>query len=277
MKTGEHENIVFEPEDIAGDRREYNKVHKNVTVVVELSRNPTTEQAEQLASSSDETLELLSTTDEISRKFRILAMGKTGIGKSSLINHAFGVQTATTSHEKPGEASVDHEFISPQNDRFVLHNSKGFETRSEDNFKIVRDFIDCRRTMPYSKDRLHAVWLCFEIPRTGGRLLETGVEQFLTSKREGELGNIPIVVVVQSSFHAVDVERTLDKSTIKFLSKAAIQELNKNSAKDKLQERNGCGIPHVTVSINNNHEETLARLIQTTEELVYKHVGTDAS
>ncbi|KAG2345526.1 hypothetical protein BDR05DRAFT_960448, partial [Suillus weaverae] len=265
MKT-EHENIVFEPDDMfrecsAGDRREYNKVHKNITVVVELSRNPITEQAEQLASSSDETLQLWPTTDQIFRKcpqFRILVIGKRSYSYC--------------------EASIDHELISPQNDRFVLHDSKGFEPGSEDNLKIVRDFTDCRRTMPYWKDQLHAVRIqgfCFETPRAGGRLLETGVEQFLTSKREGELGNIPIVVVVQSSLHSVDVERTLDKSTIKFL--AAIQELTKNSAKDKLQERNGCGIPHVTVSTNGNHEETLARLIQTTEELVYKHVGTDAS
>ncbi|KAG1842109.1 hypothetical protein C8R48DRAFT_568748, partial [Suillus tomentosus] len=67
------------------------------------------------------------TTDEIFRKcpqFRILVIGKTGVGKSSLINHAFGVQNATASHAQPGEATIDQEFISPQNDRFILHDSK---------------------------------------------------------------------------------------------------------------------------------------------------------
>ncbi|KAG2344169.1 hypothetical protein BDR05DRAFT_1018229, partial [Suillus weaverae] len=219
-------------------------------------------------------------------RFRILVIGKTGVGKTSLINRTFGVQNATASHYKPGEASIDHELVSPQNKKFVLHDSKGFEPGSKDNLKIVRDFIDRRRAMPDLKDQLHAIWLCFEIPRAGGRLLETGVEQFLTSKREGELGNIPIVVVFTKYDTLLDrVERTLDKSSIKFLSKAAIQELTKNSARDKLQEVcvaplekfAGSSIPHVTVSTNGNHEETLARLIQTTEELVYKHVGTDAS
>ncbi|KAG2040189.1 hypothetical protein BDR03DRAFT_145580 [Suillus americanus] len=135
----EHEDIVSEPEDIfclcgARERQsevtviascpwlfnltctEYNHVHTNITIVVELSRYPTTE---QLVSSSDKTLELRPTTDEICRKcpqFRILVIGKTGVRMSSLINYAFGVQNATSSHDKPGEASIDHEFISPQND-----------------------------------------------------------------------------------------------------------------------------------------------------------------
>ncbi|KAG2137874.1 uncharacterized protein EDB93DRAFT_1090977, partial [Suillus bovinus] len=210
----------------------------------------------------------------------------TGVGKSSLINHAFGVENAMASHEQPGEASIDHEFISPQNNRFVLHDSKGFEPGEIDNLKVVRDFIERRRVMPDLKDRLHAVWLCFEIPCTGGRLLETGVEQFLTSKREGDLGDIPIVVVfTKYDTLLVHVERTLDKSTIKGLDNAAIQKRMKESAEDKLkkvciaplEKFAGPGIPHVAVSTNGQHEETLACLIRTTEDLVCKHVGTDAS
>ncbi|KAG1806986.1 uncharacterized protein BJ212DRAFT_1388526 [Suillus subaureus] len=186
----------------------------------------------------------------------------------------------------PGEVSIDHEFISPQNNKFVLHDSKGFEPGEKDNLKIVRDFINYRRAKPDLKDQLHAVWLCFEIPRANGRLLETGVEQFLTSKREGELGDIPIVAVFTKYDTLLDrVERTLDKSSIKGLSQAAIQDIIKKNAEDKLQEV--CvaplekfaksAVPHVTVSTNGNHEGTLARLIQTTEELVRNHVGTDAS
>jgi len=213
-------------------------------------------------------------------------IGKTGVGKTSLIKRAFGVQNATTSHNMPGEVSIDHELVSPQNNKFVLHDSKGFEPGEKDNLQTVRDFIDRRRAMPDLKNQLHAVWLCFEIPRANARLLETGVEQFLTAKREGELGNIPIVVVFTKYDTLLDrVERTMNKSSLKGLSKEAVKELIKKSAEDKIQEVciaplekfAGSDIPHVTVSTNGTHEETLARLIQTTEKLVCEHVGIDAS
>ncbi|KAG2033928.1 hypothetical protein BDR03DRAFT_871112, partial [Suillus americanus] len=59
---------------------------------------------------------------------------------------------------KPGEADIDHEFISPQNDRFVLHDSKGFEPGEEGNVNRVQSFIERRRNMSALEDRLHAVW-----------------------------------------------------------------------------------------------------------------------
>ncbi|KAG2072221.1 hypothetical protein BDR04DRAFT_1013812, partial [Suillus decipiens] len=113
----------------------------------------------------------------------------TGVGKPSLINHAFAVEKAVASHDKPGEASIDHEFTSPQNDKFVLHDSQGFEPGDEGNLKIVRDFINRRRNMSTPEHQLHAIWLCIEIPRAGARLLETGTEEFLTLESSGMLGN----------------------------------------------------------------------------------------
>ena len=62
------------------------------------------------------------------------------------------------SNLKPGEANIDTELISPQNDKFVLHDSKGFEPGEEVNIHTVQDFIRRRGLMPDLKDQLHAVW-----------------------------------------------------------------------------------------------------------------------
>ncbi|KAG2126214.1 hypothetical protein DEU56DRAFT_892029 [Suillus clintonianus] len=218
-------------------------------------------------------------------RFRILVIGKTGVGKSSLINHAFGVEKALTSHDRPGEANIDTEFISKQNDRFVLHDSKGFEPGEEGNLTVVQDFIQRRRSQPALKDQLHAIWLCFEIPRAGGRLLETGTEEFLTLKREGKLGNIPIVVVLTKYDMLIDrMNRTLDDETLEGLSEDAINKLLKKKADVELQElcfgpleKFAGDIPHAAISTTEYHKDTLAPLIQMTENRVRQHVATEAS
>ena len=94
-----------------------------------------------------------------------------------------------------GKCNIEDEISSPQNDLFVLHDSQGFEAGEVDNFNTVKAFINRRAQMPKIKDRLHAVWyvvysaheniacgpfrLCIQIPHVGGRLIETGDEEFL--------------------------------------------------------------------------------------------------
>ncbi|OAX32018.1 hypothetical protein K503DRAFT_702794, partial [Rhizopogon vinicolor AM-OR11-026] len=59
---------------------------------------------------------------------------------------------------QPGQADIEIEYISPQNDKFVLHDSKGFEPGEEDSAKIAKEFIQRRRRIEALGDRLHAVW-----------------------------------------------------------------------------------------------------------------------
>jgi hypothetical protein len=57
-----------------------------------------------------------------------------------------------------GEADIDKEFISPENERFVLHDSQGFEASDNSRLNIAKDFIDRRRKMPKLQDQIHAIW-----------------------------------------------------------------------------------------------------------------------
>ncbi|KAG1731636.1 uncharacterized protein EDB91DRAFT_1252071 [Suillus paluster] len=189
-------------------------------------------------------------------RFRILVIGKTGVGKSASINRAFGMEKALASHHKPGEANIDTEFISRQNERFVLHDSQGFEPGYEDDVAIA------------------------------GVYWRPAWRKFLTLKREGKLGNIPVVAVFTKYDMLIDrMDRTLDKSSLEGLSKGAIKELVEKKSADHLQDVcirplqkfAGPDIPHAVTSAKRNYKETLLRLIQITQDCVSQHIALEVS
>ncbi|KAF8879741.1 hypothetical protein BD779DRAFT_1125575 [Infundibulicybe gibba] len=123
-------------------------------------------------------------------RFRILVIGKSGVGKSSLINAAFDVDLAHVSHDRAGVSSIHQEITSPKNKRFILHDSQGFAPGETENYNTVKNFILQRANMPDLSDRLHAIWLCLETPTTNNALLERGDLEFLNLP----LGKVPVVV-----------------------------------------------------------------------------------
>ena len=118
--------------------------------------------------------------------------------------------------------------------------------------------------------------LLFEIPRPEGHLLETGTEEFLRLKRDGELGNsafingyisvrmetyqwakVPVVVVLTKYDMLLGrVDSTLDKSALVGLSDDDVKEYIKQKADAELQETcikplersAGPGIPWAAIS-----------------------------
>lgn len=80
---------------------------------------------------------------------------------------------------KAGKADINIGFTSPHNDHIIVHDSQGFETGETQNLETVQRFLKDRSRMPELKDKVHAVWICIEVPATGGRILEAGDEAIL--------------------------------------------------------------------------------------------------
>ncbi|KAJ7931841.1 hypothetical protein B0H13DRAFT_2308229 [Mycena leptocephala] len=124
-------------------------------------------------------------------QFRVLVVGNSGVGKSSLIYHAFGINKNSVSHQERGICNIEDEITSTANPRFVLHDSMGFEAGKRENFETAKRFLVSRTKRPL-KDRVHVIWLCIHVPFASGRAFETGDEEFLAL---ASALRVPIVVV----------------------------------------------------------------------------------
>jgi hypothetical protein len=57
-----------------------------------------------------------------------------------------------------GEHDIEHELIFSRHNGYIFHDSRGMEAGSEDELKIVQDFVYHKSRERRLKDRLHAIW-----------------------------------------------------------------------------------------------------------------------
>lgn len=58
-----------------------------------------------------------------------------------------------------GEHNVNDELIFENNEGYIFHTSRGFESGSQDELVTVQDFVRKKAGEKRLKDRLHAIWL----------------------------------------------------------------------------------------------------------------------
>ncbi|KAI6008048.1 hypothetical protein EDC04DRAFT_917452 [Pisolithus marmoratus] len=194
--------------------------------------------------------------------------GNSGVGKSTLINRIFGLEVAQVSKDRPGQAAIEKELISEENNRFILHDSRGFEPAEGSNYDVVKSFIEQRKKMQDVKDQLHAVWLCFQIPilRYGERLLEDGVEAFLKEGKEA-LGNTPTIVVFTKYDRLLSFVRKQKAADPEAEAKRYLQAY---CIEPILDFTGAADIAHVAVSSKRKTERGLEELINLTQGKVSK-------
>ncbi|KAG8868735.1 hypothetical protein FRB97_001954 [Tulasnella sp. 331] len=176
-----------------------------------------------------------------------------------------------------GVSDINVEITSPKNDRLILHDSQGFEQGELANLHTVKDFIRRRNAMPALQDRIHAVWLCIQIPYAGGRLLETGDEEFL----KADFG-LPVIVV----FTKYDILRFKVNKEIKRTSEfetwrddeaaghveAAVYDAYERTCIEPLKRViSGRTIPAASVSVYDS--KSLENLVKLTSEHAQERLG----
>ena len=95
------------------------------------------------------------------KKPGILVAGATGAGKSSLINHLFGMEVAAEGSGKPVTEHVTR--YEPEQADVVLYDTRGYEIGDEKAQQFYKEVVGYVKEADESKDvkkHIHLVWYC---------------------------------------------------------------------------------------------------------------------
>ena len=118
-------------------------------------------------------------------KLNVLVIGKTGVGKSTLINTIFGRNIVKTGSGEPVTKKIVEIKIHKS---FSIYDTKGLELSNfESTLEDMKNFIDEKA---HSRDPIHIVWFCIA---ESGRRLETKERILFNMIKER---NLPTIVVI---------------------------------------------------------------------------------
>jgi uncharacterized protein (DUF697 family)/GTP-binding protein EngB required for normal cell division len=126
--------------------------------------------------------------EEIGR-FNLAIFGKTGVGKSTLVNAIFGAEIAATGIGEP-VTRAEHLYLHQSGTLGVL-DTRGLEV-GRDNATLIaelRDYLHGMRRKPLA-DQLHVAWYCV---RAGDRRFESTEADFVRALHD--LG-LPVILVL---------------------------------------------------------------------------------
>ena len=107
-------------------------------------------------------------TQGICSKLNVLMVGKTGVGKSTLINAVFGEKAAKTGSGKPVTQEISEIKVNPN---FSIYDTKGLEMKDfEFIYADIANFLE-EDSKKRADEQIHIVWFCVAEP---GRRIEEG-------------------------------------------------------------------------------------------------------
>lgn len=122
-------------------------------------------------------------------RFNLAVFGKTGVGKSTLVNAIFGEAVAATGIGRP--VTLGSHLYVHRTGKLGIYDTQGLEV-GRDTSRIISElkrFIDNSRTMPFA-EQVHLAWYCI---RATDRRFEETEAQFI--RELAELG-LPVILVM---------------------------------------------------------------------------------
>ncbi|WP_314990494.1 GTPase [uncultured Campylobacter sp.] len=128
---------------------------------------------------------------DINSKLNVLIVGKTGVGKSTLINAVFGDAVTKTGSGKPITQEINEIKVNPN---FSIYDTKGLELKGFDaTCDDIANFLE-ENSKKRADEQIHIVWFCVAEP---GRRIEEGEKRLFDIIREKDYATIVVITKAQ--------------------------------------------------------------------------------
>ena len=129
----------------------------------------------------------------------IIVAGKTGVGKSTLINSVFREKLAETGMGKPVTQHV--RTFSKKGIPLTIYDTRGFELSNEVQEEVKKEILDIISLGIATKDinkTIHCIWYC--INTASNRVEPEEIEWIRELSHANQITQVPIIVVLTQSF-----------------------------------------------------------------------------
>lgn len=148
---------------------------------------------------AQEAIDLIANKINNLNTLNVIVAGKTGVGKSTLINSVFKEKLAETGMGKP---VTDHmRKLIKKGVPLAIYDTRGFELGKEVQAEVKKEVIDTISLGLATKDinkTIHCIWYC--INTASNRVEPEEIEWLKQLSKDNQITQVPIIIVLTQSF-----------------------------------------------------------------------------